>query len=197
MVTQRQLPTRPVPFINARAGRQIVHQGDPDLAPHVVSAGALLATTVLPDGQVLACDVLGPGDLVGDASDQPAASSVRALTGIRLRPAVDDELASLLSRRANRLVDLACELAWRGVTDRVEHRLADLAARFGEPEQGGIAVRLALTQEDLAALCGTSRESTNRALRTLQHRQRVWVRGRGYYVVGVPSCSRIRLHVLQ
>jgi len=197
MATHLTRPTPPLPLIHVRAGQQVVRQGEPELAPHVVSSGALLAVAVLSDGQVLASDVLGPGDLVGDPSDRPAVSSVRTLTACRLRPAAGAELVALLSRRAERLVDLACDLAWLGVAERVEHRLSDLAARFGEPARDGLSVRLALTQEDLAALCGTPRESANRALRALQRRQRIWVRGRGHYVVGVPSCSKMRLQVLR
>jgi CRP-like cAMP-binding protein len=197
MVTRSARPPQPLPLIHARAGQQVVRQGDPDLAPHVVASGALLAAAVLPDGQVLACDVLGPGDLVGDPSGAPAASSVRAIATSRLRPAAGTELVSLLSRRAARLVDLACELAWLGVTERVERRLSDLALRFGEPAHGGLSVQLALSQEDLAALCGTSRESANRALHALQRRRRIWVEGRGHYVVAVPSCNKMRLQVLQ
>lgn len=197
MVTRPARPDQPLPLIHVRPGQQVVRQGEPELAPHVVSSGALLAAAVLADGQILASDVLGPGDLVGDPTGGPAVSSVRALTTSRLRPASGSELVSLLSRRACRLVDLACELAWLGVTERVEQRLSDLASRFGEPVREGLSVRLDLTQEDLAALCGTSRESANRALRALQRRQRIRVPGRGHYVVGVPSCSTMRLHVLQ
>jgi CRP/FNR family transcriptional regulator, cyclic AMP receptor protein len=197
MVTQLTRSSNQPSLIHARAGQQVVCQGEPEAAPRVVVSGALLATAVLADGQILASDVLGPGDLVGDPSGGPAASSVRALTASRLRPASGAELVALLSRRAGRLVDLACELAWLGVTQRMEHRLSDLAARFGEPVTGGLSLRLALTQEDLAALCGTSRESANRALRALQRRRRISVEGRGHYVVGVPSCNRMRLHVVQ
>lgn len=197
MATRPARPPQPLPLIHARAGHRVVRQGEPDLTPHVVTSGALLAAAVLPDGQVLASDVLGPGDLVGDPMGDPATSSVRALTASRLRPTTDAELVPLMSRRASRLVDLACELAWLGVTERVERRLSDLALRFGEPVRGGLSVRLALSQEDLAALCGTSRESANRALHTLQRRRHVSVQGRGHYVVAVPSCNKMRLHVLQ
>ncbi len=102
-------------------------------------------------------------------------------------------------------------------------RLDDLAARFGRPVAGGTAVRLALTQEDLAALCGTSRESANRAIRSLVRQGRIettWKGevpgsagpplGRAPAVIGVqpslsawvaagpsPSCSSVKLQVLQ
>jgi cAMP-binding proteins - catabolite gene activator and regulatory subunit of cAMP-dependent protein kinases len=197
MVTELPRPKQPLPLIQARAGELVVRQGEPELPPHVVASGALLTLAVLPDGQVLAPDVLGPGDLVGDPSGGPAAVSVRALSFSRLRPAAEAEVISLLSRRACRLAELACDLAWLGVAERVERRLVDLAARFGQPGRDGLYVRLALTQEDLAALCGTSRESTNRAIRRLQEGQRVSVEGRGRYVVAVPSCNRMRLQVLQ
>ena len=76
-------------------------------------------------------------------------------------------------------------------------------------------VRLALTQEDLAALCGTSRESANRALRALRDDGRVLVVGRGRFLIHpacragsgpavsrrlggrTPSCRITKLHVGQ
>jgi CRP/FNR family transcriptional regulator len=182
----------------------------------------MLMSMVEPDGRTLAVDVLGPGDPVGDPGSVSTAE-VRALGPCRLRQASGSPLAQmhLVGRRIDRLTRLARELAWLDVTARVDHRLADLATRFGRPGPDGTSVTLRLTQDDLAALCGTSRESANRALRALRERGRVRVLGRGRYLVrdqeaasgrtsadasdsvsaGAPapdpSWSSTRLHVLQ
>jgi len=119
----------------------------------------------------------------------------------------------LVGRRLDRLTRFARELAWLDVPERVDRRLSDLADRFGRPGPGGTSVAIRLTQDDLAALCGTSRESANRALRALRERDRVCVLGRGRYLVRdqvpvpgspgaeppapEPSWSSTRLHVLQ
>lgn len=209
---------RPLPLeIAIPPGRVVVRQGEPSGQLRVLTRGAMLMSAIEPDGRTLAIDVLGPGDTVGE----PGAASgveIRALGSCRLRQAPGSPVAQmhLLERRLERLTRLACELAWLDVTDRVDRRLADLATRFGRPCPGGISVSLRLTQDDLAALCGTSRESANRALRALRECGRVRVLGRGRYLVRDqesapsaagsapvdvappdPSWSSTRLHVLQ
>jgi CRP-like cAMP-binding protein len=52
---------------------------------------------------------------------------------------------------------------------RVASRLVELADRFGEEdERGETLITLPLTQEELAAWCGSSREATAKALQTLR-----------------------------
>ena len=164
-------------------GRVIVRQGEPCSGVAVVTHGALLESAVDDDGRVLGLDVLGPGDPVGGTHGSPAPADVRALSAVRLRPVEPDRAGRLVDGRRQRLADLAHQLAWLDVTDRVSLRLEDLARRFGRPAPGGTLVRLALTQEDLAALCGTSRESANRALRALRDDGRVLVVGRGRFLI--------------
>ena len=73
------------------------------------------------------------------------------------------------------------------------------ACRFGHPVAGGVAIGLHLTHDELAGLCGTTRESVTRAMGQLVAQERVDVPKRGRIVVrhrlsAVPSCNRIRLH---
>lgn len=173
----------PLPLIAVRAGQQIVRQGETGPGPWVVASGALIATSVSADGHVLALDVLGPGDLVGEPDGCPHEASVRALRVCRLAPAGGPSIAPLVGARARRAAALARELAWLDVPGRVQARLAALADRFGSIVPGGIALTLSLTQDDLAALAGTSRESANRALRTLERSGQLSIIGRGHYVL--------------
>lgn len=176
----------PLPLIAVHPGQHVLRQGELYAGPWVVESGALLASAVLDDGHVLALDVLGPGDLVGEPDGAPAEHGVRALGQGRLRTPQVAEAAGLAAARARRLAALARDLAWLDVNARVEGRLVDLAARFGRAVPGGTLVPLSLTQEDLAALSGTSRESANRALRALERAGRVTPAARGRYVVRRP-----------
>ena len=182
-------PHEPLPLIAVRPGQHVVRQGEFHPGPWVLHSGALLASAVSDDGHVLALDVLGPGDLVGEPDGGPALHSVTALGPGRLRVAEAAEAVGLAAARARRLTVLASDLAWRDVGSRIEGRLLDLASRFGRPVPGGTLVSLPLTQEDLAALTGTSRESANRALRELQRRGRVASATRGRYVVRAPQVA--------
>ena len=174
---------QPLPLIAVRGGQQVVRQGEPGLGPWVVSSGALLAAAVSADGHVLALEVLGPGDLVGEPDGRAAESSVRALRTCQLAPVDGCSIAPLVAARARRATALARDLAWLDVPARVEARLMELADRFGRPVSRGVELTLSLTQEDLAALAGTSRESANRALRALERAGRVSVTGRGCYLI--------------
>jgi CRP/FNR family transcriptional regulator len=50
------------------------------------------------------------------------------------------------------------------VEQRLARRLVFLAERWGEPTAGGIGIRLELSQQELAELVDTSRQSTNKCL---------------------------------
>jgi CRP-like cAMP-binding protein len=89
----------------------------------------------------------------------------------------------LLAVRAARAAATALDLAWLDVPTRVGRRLDDLAARFGHETPTGVRITLALSQDDLAALTGTTRESVNRALRGMERARRIMVEGRGRYVL--------------
>jgi CRP-like cAMP-binding protein len=50
------------------------------------------------------------------------------------------------------------------VSRRVLSRLIDLAGRYGRAVPGGVRIEAPITQEQLGALVGATRESVNRAL---------------------------------
>jgi CRP/FNR family transcriptional regulator, cyclic AMP receptor protein len=183
MVASLPRSPQPLPLVIARTGTTVVRQGEACAGLWVVESGALRASVLGADGRELTLDLLGPRDCVGEPDAAPAPCTVRALKPSRLRPVTPSAAAPLLATRARRTVRLAGDLAWLDVPDRVERRLRDLAARFGRPVPGGVLVPIRLTQEDLAALAGTTRESANRALRGLVERGRIDVERRGRYIV--------------
>lgn len=199
----RSLSTGPLETA-VRAGSVVVRQGEPSPPMQVVARGAFVVEVLRHDGKRLVLDVLGPGDGVGTptgAADEArvAHASVRALKPGQLRDTVPGEEAPLLARRAERAARLAADLAWFDVPTRLFARLRSLAERFGHPVPGGQMIGLRLTHDDLADLCGTTRESVTRSMRQLTRQGRVAVPRRGRIVVhqlppAAPSWSRIRLH---
>lgn len=208
-----------------RSGSVVVRQGEPSPPMRVISHGAFIVEVLRHDGRRLVLDVLGPGDGVGAPGARMGApqragagpgsrvgappataetgriaqATVRALRPGRLRETFPGEEGPLLARRAERAARLAADLAWFDVPTRLLTRLHVLASRFGHPVPGGLAIGLRLTHEDLADLCGSSRESVTRSMRELTRQGRVDVPRRGRIVVrqrssAAPSCSRIRLH---
>jgi CRP/FNR family transcriptional regulator, cyclic AMP receptor protein len=173
----------PLPRVTLRAGQAPVRQGERSPGVWRVESGVLSASAVDDEGRELTLDLLGPGDVAGEPGGGVSAVTLRAVRPTCLHAVDPAEVAELLAGRARRRETLACDLAWRGVEERVMRRLEDLAARFGRPVPAGVSIWLPLTQEDLASLAGTSRESANRALRRLVRDGRVSAAGRGRYVV--------------
>ena len=181
----------PLPLLfDVHPGREVVRQGEPFPDSWVVRSGALVAEIVDEDGRRLVLDVLGPGDLVGGPESWTADGSVRALVTSGLIAAGPVAVRDGLLRRARRAAWLACAIAWDRIGDRVLARLEDLAARFGRPVPGGRRIDLPITQEHLAALTGSTRESVNRALAGLAAAGRVERVG-GRYVVRPAAAERV------
>ena len=180
------LRREPLPLTCVTPGAVVVRQGEVVGRPLVVVAGALRESCLSREGRELVLGVLGPGDLVTPSPCAAARSTIRAIRVSRLREAVSHEMVRLLATREERSLELACDLAWLDVTDRLERRLEDLAARFGRPGPGGELIDVFLTQGDLAGLVGASRERVNRALGTLARRGRIRLAGRGRYVLRPP-----------
>ncbi|HEY7478310.1 MAG TPA: Crp/Fnr family transcriptional regulator [Actinomycetota bacterium] len=182
MVLRRFGVVQPLPLQIVRRGASPVCQGD-TADPWIVEAGLLRAWTVDDAGRELVLDVLGHGDLVGEADGGVSAWTVSALGPGRLRVARPDQIGPAMAERSERLTRLAGQLAWSGVRQRVEARLVDLATRLGRPVAAGTLVPLRITQDDLAAMVGTTRESANRAVRSLLDQDRLRRDARGRYVV--------------
>jgi CRP-like cAMP-binding protein len=152
----------------------------------VVRSGALkVARTV--DGREVVLDVLGPGDLLGELSavdGRPRSATASALTPTEVTcipvGAFLEFLAShpraglqLLRCVTGRLRDASRRQVEYGALDglgRVCRRLVEMLDRYGVPAAGGDGVVIAapLTQGDIAAWAGLSREAVVRALHSLR-----------------------------
>jgi CRP-like cAMP-binding protein len=90
----------------------------------------------------------------------------------RVAPLVFDRLALLLAEADRQLVDFAT----RDVTARVAGRLIELAEMSGEHDGAGVRITLPLSQDELGAWAGASREAVARSLHLL--RELGWIETR-------------------
>ena len=175
---------QPLPLtVVLRQRGTLIRQGVPGDGLWLVESGALRMGAISDAGRELVLDVLGPGEVAGELPGVSSPVSVRALRPTRLTPVSHRAAADLLTARAHRAAALAADLAWLSVRARVARRLEDLADRFGRPVEGGRLILLPLTQDEVAALAGTTRESANRAVRRLVADGSIRVAARGRYVV--------------
>jgi len=187
----------PLPLVVVRTGHTAVRQGEPCPDLWSIESGVFAARIVSDDGRSFLIDLYGPGDPIGAPSELPSHVTATALRPARLRPLRGEEAVESLEALRGRITALTADLAWFGVTERIERRLADLASRIGRPTGGGTLIPVRLTQDDLASMVGATRETTNRALQTLFSRGVVDRQGRGRYVVRsqlrlVTEASRLR-----
>lgn len=180
--------TLPLTMVIRRGGRA-ANQGSPTGGIWIVQRGALVAERISDDGARWAF-LLGPGDAVGEPPGVDSPVDVTALRPCRLRAIATDHGSRALAARARNLACAAALLATAPVEARVRWVLVDAAARFGRPVPEGRTVGLRMSQELIAALAGTTRESTNRTVRSLEHRGIVRSAGRGRYVLRAAAEAR-------
>jgi CRP-like cAMP-binding protein len=80
----------------------------------------------------------------------------------RSHPGVKDVLLRLLAEQLRRASDRIVEAHYVDAETRVRRRVCELAGSYGDGETAPV---VPLTQEDLAAMAGTSRATVNRVLR--------------------------------
>jgi CRP/FNR family transcriptional regulator, cyclic AMP receptor protein len=163
----------------------VFHEGD-DAGPVVVLlSGRVKVATIGGGGREAIVAVHGPGDLIGELSaidGGPRSATVTTLERIEALLVRGSAFAALLERRPRialvilRMVaarlryadSQQTQFATHDVVGRVAHQLIELADRFGEPEDGRIEIALPISQEELAAWTGASREAVSKALQTLR-----------------------------
>ncbi|MBV8561573.1 MAG: Crp/Fnr family transcriptional regulator [Actinobacteria bacterium] len=184
-------------------GEVVFHRGDPADSLHLVVSGRFAIRAATPLGDTVAFSLRRPGESFGElALVEPG--SQRSATVSALEPgetralayseverlrrehtAVDRVLLALLAADVRRLSGLLLDALFVPADRRVLRRLLELV------EEGP---SLALTQEELAQLAGTSRATVNKVLREEERRGTVRLdRGRMTVTDAEPLRKRARV----
>jgi CRP-like cAMP-binding protein len=187
-VAQR-LHAQPLPLTALPAGTTLIRQGDPCVRAWTVVSGVLIERIVSAEGRLLIPRMPGAGDLIGGVDAAPSPVSVTVLRRCSIRTASAAELEAGLAARERQALAFASELAWLDTPAAIERRLRQIADRFGRTTPGGTAIGLTLTQEELGAFAGTTRESANRAVAGLLRSGTLGRLARGRYLIRSPLRS--------
>lgn len=188
------------------AGAVLFLEGDAAYEALVVLRGELKVTVGTREGREVVLDVFGPGALLGELSvidGKPRSATVSALSAVEVLSIPTAPFNDFLDRHPRVLAGLLVDVIGRlrnqarhqlefGAGDalgRVCARLLVLADRYGEKQDGVVLVRCPLSQTDLAAWTGLSREAVVKALRAL--RQLGWVDNRGRAIT-IHDIERLR-----
>ena len=111
----------------------------------------------------------------------------------RSHPGVKDVLLTLLAEQLTRASDRLAEAHYVDADTRVRRRLVELGETYGTGDGPTV---VPLTQEDLAAMAGTSRATVNRVLRDEERRGTLELgRGRTTLLDAAELAKRCRWHV--
>ncbi len=165
-----------------RRGEVIFHVGDPGDALFVIVSGEVKISLPSETGDEAILATLHEGDVFGELAlldGAPRSASAVALTAtetvvlprdrfrelIATEARVRDALLASIAAELRRLTTHVEELHFLDTTGRLAARLVRLAREGGTmiPE-GGIRLRTNLTQGDLAAMVGCTRQSVNKLL---------------------------------
>jgi CRP/FNR family transcriptional regulator, cyclic AMP receptor protein len=181
-------------------GDVVFHEGDPGDSVQVIARGHFALRLVTPRGDVCMTRVFGPGDMFGRVA-LGTIEAVREATVISLddsetfelfrrqldelraaHPSVNDALIAMAGLDLRRVSIALLEALYLDADRRVRRRLLELSEQFG----GGIP----LTQEDIAALAGTSRATVSRVLGEEERRGTIAKRRRAIELLDVEQLSR-------
>ena len=166
-------------------GEVVFHRDDPAESLHLIVRGRFAARVASQVGDSVLLDVLGPGQAFGELAlllpGERRSATVSALEAGETRsvfrddfarlqrshPGVKDVLLRLLAEQVRRTSDRIVEAHHVDADTRVRRRLCELAETYGSGDDEPV---VPLTQEDLAAIAGTSRATVNRVLREEEKR---------------------------
>ena len=196
-MTQIRLGRGDVLFREGQSGDQL----------YVIAAGRIKLGRTSCDGRTNLLCLLGPGAMFGELSvfdpgprtataTAVAETTLAALSRsslepwLRRRPELSLSMLRRLSRRMRRTTEVAGDLVFQDTPGRVAKVLLDLAATFGQPGPDGLAVPHGLTQEELAQLVGSSRETVNKVLAEFTNRGWLRLAARGVVLLDVERLRR-------
>jgi CRP-like cAMP-binding protein len=165
-----------------RRGEVIFHSGDPGDALFLIMSGEIKISLPSETGDEAILASLRAGDVFGELAlldGAPRSATATALVAtevvvlprvafrelIATEPAVRDALLASLAGELRRLTMHVEELHFLDMTGRVAARLVRLSGEVGRPDADGVIhLPSSLTQGELAAMVGSTRQTVNKLL---------------------------------
>ncbi len=165
----------------------IFGQDDSGDALFIIASGRVKVVLYGENGKEITLTFFGEGDFFGEMSlldDMPRSANVITcevstlvilkrsdfVTHLEESPATAINVLGELSRRLRKADGIIGNLALLDVYGRLARLLMDLAEKDGEKVEGGTLIRKRPTQQDLASMANTSRETVSRVLGDFQKR---------------------------
>jgi CRP-like cAMP-binding protein len=169
-------------------GQQILSPDDAPERIHILKKGRVRMYRVTADGKQLTLDIYEKGTILGDMSllgqDRVPEAYAEAIEDgvictitpgelcrlIERYPSIGVNIIRHLSRRLEAAERELEAMAYQRVDQRLAARLLDLGRRFGIRTEQGTRIDARLTQQELAELVGTTRETLAHTLSDFRRR---------------------------
>ncbi len=180
-------------------GAIIVGQEEPGDAFYVVVKGQAREVLFGENGREMTLSTLGTGDFFGAMAlldGKPRSANVVAVDDVVLlsmrrdtffacleaHPLMSMRLLAEMSQKLRNANELINNLALHDVSSRLMRTLVTMAEQCGELRDDGIFIRRRPTQQELANMVGTCRETVSRALSSMARKGLVVCRGRSLFL---------------
>ena len=159
----------------------IVREGDPGSTFFFLVSGSVSVCRIMPDGREMILAILKEGDFFGEMAmfdSSLRSASIKTLTDVEVgairysdflvlldeNPRVGRSLAIALSERLRAANALIAATTSQDIRARLASLLLNLSSQFGEPVDTGTRISLRLTNQEMANMIATTRETVNRTL---------------------------------
>ncbi len=168
---------RATTMTRCKRGQRVLSPDDPAERIHILMGGKVRVYRVTPDGKQLTLDIYDKGMILGDMSllgQEPILEAfaetldeavICTITPDEMRRLIEGHAAvglNIITYLSRQLRDAGRELesmAYQGVGQRLARRLLDLSRRFGVKTDRGTLIDTRLTQQELAEMVGSTRET--------------------------------------
>ena len=161
----------------------------------IIHTGQVKVSIVSEDGREVILSLLGEGAVFGELAlldEKPRSANVVAMADAKLYMLHRSDFLQLLYRVPKIAIALLAELATRlrktdrkieglallDVTSRISETLLQLANEQGEKKTEGLHIPNLPTQQQLASMSGTTRETVSRVLKRLETQGYIVCKGR-------------------
>jgi CRP/FNR family transcriptional regulator, cyclic AMP receptor protein len=164
-------------MIHCQPRQRILSPDDPPDRIHIIKQGKVRVFRVTRDGKQLTLDIHDRDTILGDmqllGQDRVPEAYAETLDSavictitpdqprhlIERYPVIGVNIISFLSRRLQEAERELEAMAYQRVGQRLARKLMDLAQRFGVHTASGTLIEARLTQQELAEMVGTTRET--------------------------------------
>lgn len=177
------------------AGAMIIHQQEVGEAFYILVKGRAKVVLFGPNGREMILSILAPGDFFGEVAildGKPRSADVMAMEDTTLLildtvtfsrhlqnyPQTAIHLLAIIAGRLRQANETISNLALHDVSSRLTRTLLDLAYKEGELCEEGYVLRQRPTQQNLANMLGTCRETVSRALSAMTRQGLISPKGR-------------------